>query len=271
MREIAGKPNRTPPDDARAASHRPEDSAERATELERCVAERTAELEAALLELEAFSYSVSHDLRAPLRAINGFAQILAETERERLSDEGRVLLDRLVANTRKMGKLIDDVLSYSRAGRQPLKRGAVDLAQLAKSVIDELVEQFPAVAISVGRLPVVAGDAGMLRQVLFNLLHNACKFSAKQAQPTVSIEAQGSPAIETVVVRDNGAGFDMCYADKLFGMFQRMHGDVEFPGTGVGLAIVKRLIERHGGTVAANAATGLGAEFRVSLPIAAAG
>ncbi len=234
--------------------------------LEQRVSERTAELERINRELEAFSYSVSHDLRAPLRAINGFSQILAETERERLSEDSRMLLDRVVHNTNKMGKLIEDILAYSRAGRLPLQRVSVKLDEVAASVVAELADQFPSARLTVSQLPVVLGDEAMLRQVFANLVHNAFKFSSRQPTPMIEISSRRSDGVHVIKVRDNGAGFDMGYADKLFGMFQRMHGETAFPGTGVGLAIVKRLVERHGGSVSASAAPGAGAEFRVSLP-----
>ncbi len=237
--------------------------------LEQRVAQRTAELTQANRELESFSYSVSHDLRAPLRAINGFARLLYENERERLGEDARHMLDRILHGSNRMGELIDDLLDYSRAGRVSLAPRAVDLGHLARDVAAELGETYPAARFELAPLPVIKGDSILLRQVLENLIGNALKYSARREAPQVEIGcAARSGAIE-VYVRDNGAGFDMGYAGKLFGMFQRMHTDREFPGTGVGLAICKRIIERHGGTIRAEAAPEAGATFYFTLPVAA--
>jgi PAS domain S-box-containing protein len=230
-------------------------------ELERRVHERTADLEIANRELESFSYSVSHDLRAPLRAINGYSRILVDEEGERLSDQGREMLGRVAKAATKLGELIDDVLDYSRAGRLPLTVADVDLNDLARKVAGELGEIYPATEIRVAGLPIVRGDPTMLRQVLENLLGNACKYSARSGKPLVEVGTREGPDGPALYVRDNGIGFDMNYAGKLFGMFQRMHSESEIQGTGVGLAIVKRLIERHGGRVWAEAEVGKGATF----------
>jgi signal transduction histidine kinase len=234
-------------------------------ELERRVAERTAELETSNRDLESFSYTVSHDLRAPLRAINGFASLLAESEAGRLTPDGRGLLERVVSNTRRMSQLIDDILEYSRVGRTRLEPAPTDLHGLAEDVIGELRSAYPDTEIVLHPLPRSSVDAAMMRQVFANLIGNALKFSTKSAAPRVEIGARPAAEGTEFYVRDNGAGFDMRYADKLFGMFQRMHGASEFPGTGVGLAIVKRLIERHGGRIQAEARPGQGAEFRFTL------
>ena len=237
-------------------------------QLEQRVAQRTADLEQANKELEAFSYSASHDLRTPLRAISGFSQVLIEDERERLSADGRGLLERIVRNANRMAELIDDILKYSRASRRALDRQPVDLDALAHAVAEELANG--RVLLQIGSLPTVSGDATMLRQVLENLIGNAVKFSAQREQARVEVgcrEAQGGTVF---YVKDNGAGFDMRYADKLFGMFQRLHAESEFPGTGVGLAIVKRLIERHGGRIWAEAGLDKGATFNFTLGGAAA-
>ena len=229
------------------------------------MAARTIELERANAELESFSCSVSHDLRAPLRALNGFAGILAQEERETLSPNGRALLDRIAHNAVRMGELIDDLLQFSRLGREALRRTAVDLSALARSFADELCEPYPGARVGIAALPVVAGDAAMLRQVFVNLIGNALKFSAgrEDARVEVGVEMHGDG--QAIFIRDNGAGFDMRYAGKLFGVFQRLHKESEFPGTGVGLAIVKRVVERHGGRVWAESAPGAGACFRFTL------
>lgn len=233
--------------------------------LEQRVTERTAELERANAELESLSYSISHDLRSPLRALNGYARILATDERDNLSPEGRVLLERVAHNAVRMGELIDDLLQFSRIGREQLRRENANLAELARSVADELREQYPSARVTIGPLPVVAGDSAMLRQVFVNLIGNAFKFSARRKDALVEVGVTEHDGVRAYFVRDNGAGFDMRYADKLFGVFQRMHKESEFPGTGVGLAIVKRVVERHGGRVWAEASPGLGAAFCFTL------
>lgn len=236
-------------------------------ELEQRVAARTEELTGALRELESFSYSVSHDLRAPLRALNGYAHLLQEALGERLDDEQRRMLERIARNAEKMGQLIDDILEYARAGREPLKRSAVDLEGLAREIASEQAEHYPAAHVEVAPLPSVQGDAVMLRQVFANLIANALKFTAGRAQPRVEIGACVEDGAVHCFVRDNGAGFDMAYADKLFNLFQRLHRESEFPGTGVGLAIVKRIVERHGGKVWVEATPDTGATFHFALPL----
>ncbi|MBV6475504.1 MAG: DUF3365 domain-containing protein [Rhodocyclaceae bacterium] len=235
-------------------------------ELEQRVAMRTEELTRALRELESFSYSVSHDLRAPLRALNGYARLLDESLGGRLDDEQRNMLERIARNAEKMGQLIDDILEYARAGREPLKRSAVDLDALAREIAREQAEHYPAARIEIAPLPPVQGDAVMLRQVFANLVANALKFSARREQPLVEVGGHVENGFVHCFVRDNGAGFDMAYADKLFNLFQRLHREAEFPGTGVGLAIVKRIVERHGGSIRVEAAPDAGATFRFSLP-----
>jgi signal transduction histidine kinase len=237
-------------------------------ELEQRVAARTEELTRAVRELEAFSYSVSHDLRAPLRALNGYAHLLKESQGDRLDEEQRRMFDRIALNAEKMGQLIDDILEYSRTGREPLKRAAVDLDVLAHDVVRDLAEQYPAARVEIAPLPPVEGDPVMLRQVLANLVANALKFSAGRERPVVEIGARVEGGMADCFVRDNGAGFDMAYADKLFNLFQRLHRETEFPGTGVGLAIVKRIVERHGGRVRVDAAPDAGATVHFTLPLA---
>lgn len=234
-------------------------------DLERRVEQRTADLASALRELEAFSYTVSHDLRAPLRAINGYTRLVLEDEGERLGKESRVLLDRVIASTMKMEQLIDDILEYSRAGRQPLVVKAVDVKALVMDLAAELGESFPNAQVTVGDLPDLYGDPTMLRQILANLIGNALKFASTQERPRVEIGTAERAGEAVLFVRDNGIGFDMRYAGKLFGMFQRLHADAKFPGTGVGLALVKRLVERHGGRVWAESEPGRGATFCFSL------
>ena len=236
-------------------------------ELERRVAARTEELTRALRELEAFSYSVSHDLRAPLRALNGYAHLLRESQGDKLDAEQRGMFERIARNAEKMGELIDDILEYSRTGREPLKRAAVDLDVLARDIVREQAEHHPAARIGIAPLPPVVGDPIMLRQVFANLVANALKFSARRAQPVVEIGASVDNGMAHCFIRDNGAGFDMAHAGKLFQLFQRVHHEREFPGTGVGLAIVKRIIERHGGRVWAEAAPDAGATFHFTLPL----
>lgn len=233
------------------------------------LAERTAELQAMNKELEAFSYSVSHDLRAPLRAIDGFSSILAEDYRDRLDEHGRGLLERVRRNTERMGRLIDDLLAFSRLGRQPLRTARVSLDDLVHEVLDELrpEQQREALNISVDKLGAVEADPALVKHVLTNLLSNAIKFTGKTAAPIIEIgcrDAANSDA-KTYFVKDNGAGFDMQYAEKLFGVFQRLHRPDEFEGTGVGLAIVQQIIARHGGRVWADAKPGQGAAFYFTL------
>ncbi len=233
--------------------------------LEQRVFDRTTELEVANRELESFSYSVSHDLRAPLRAINGFSQIILQNEVGKISEDGKRMFDSIVRNSNKMGQLIEDILEYSRSGRAPPERTRVDMASLAQAVVKDAAADYPETSVDIGTLPVVAADRAMVRQLLENLIGNAFKYSARSAQPHLEIGAQSDGGETVFYVRDNGVGFDMQYAGRLFGMFQRMHADDRFPGTGVGLAIVKRLVDRHGGRVWAESAAGQGATFFFTL------
>jgi signal transduction histidine kinase len=238
-----------------------------AEELELRVRERTAALEAANKELESFSYSVSHDLRSPLRAIDGFSRILLEDYAATLDAEGRRLLGVIRDNSRKMGELIDDLLEYSRLGRKTLAHTAIDMQRL----VDEVLEELPAAGgsaprLELGELPPAHGDRTLLKQAWTNLLANAVKFSSKREQPLIAVSGREDGAQCVYCVKDNGAGFDMRYHDKLFSVFQRLHGAQEFEGTGVGLAIVQRVIARHGGRVWAEGAVGAGAAFHFSLP-----
>jgi len=237
-------------------------------ELEHRVRERTVQLEVANRELESFSYSVSHDLRAPLRAINGFARILAEDYSPQLDSEGRRVLSVIRDESIRMGQLIDELLQFSRLGRQPLRLAKVDMAALARSVFAQLQTTYPErkIAFHLQTLPEASGDPALLRQVWSNLLDNAIKYT--RDRPDTRIEVTGTENSGELVysVQDNGAGFDMRYVDKLFGVFQRLHNADQFEGTGVGLALVQRLIQRHGGRVWAEGTPGQGAAFHFTLP-----
>ena len=208
---------------------------------------------------------MSHDLRAPLRAITGFASLLREDEAERLSQEGVDLLDRIRSNAERMGDLIDDVLEYSRITRIDRKREDVDVGVLVEEVLSSLRQTYPGTTCRVLPLGHVSADVAMLRQILQNLLGNAFKYSSHVADATVVIDTVEEDGVRWFRISDNGVGFDMRYADRLFGMFQRMHAAADFGGTGVGLAIVKRLVERHGGRIEAAAKPGEGASFRFHL------
>jgi signal transduction histidine kinase len=230
-------------------------------ELEERVIQRTA-------QLEAFSYSISHDLRAPLRAINGFSHIAIEEYASKLDEEGRRLLDVIVANTDKMSRLIDDLLDFSRMSRQQMAFATVDLADIADAVCFELksAEKGRRIEFKIGTLPTARGDRNLLRQVLFNLLSNAVKFTCPKPEARIKIDGRAGQGENVYSIQDNGVGFDMEYVHKLFGVFQRLHGSNEFEGTGVGLAIVQRIIQRHGGRVWAESGKGGGATFYFTLP-----
>lgn len=236
--------------------------------LERRVLERTTELQAANQELEAFSYSVSHDLRAPLRAIDGFSQALLEDYADKLDDQARDYLNRVRTATQRMGHLIDDMLTLSRVTRAEMRRETVDLSALAADVIAELQKSEPLRRVDwhIESGLVAEGDAPLLRVVLVNLLGNAWKFTGKTANAQIEFgalnNAEGAPGF---FVRDNGAGYDMAYADKLFGAFQRLHLASDFPGTGIGLATVQHIVHRHGGRLWAEGAVGKGATFYFTL------
>lgn len=237
-------------------------------ELEQRVNERTAQLRAANKELEAFSYSVSHDLRAPLRSIDGFSQILLDDYLDALDEAGKDYLRRVKDAARRMGELIDDLLDLSRTTRQELRREVVDLSALARIVATDLQRGEPERRVEFivsGGLSVV-GDARVLRVVLENLLGNSWKFTAKKPQARVEFGLTEYEGARAYFVRDNGVGFDMAYSGKLFGAFQRLHSSEEFEGTGVGLATVARIVHRHGGKVWAEGKVGEGATFYFTLP-----
>lgn len=232
--------------------------------LEQRIAERTQELTQANSELEAFTYTVSHDLRAPLRAIDGFSSILREDFKSQLPEDASGLLDRISNNARQMGGLIDGLLDFSRLLRTEVTRVEVDLGKLVQQVLDSL-DAHRRAAIECPTLPVIQADPVLIQQVWMNLIDNALKFSSKVAQPRVVITCEALEAHWRFSVKDNGAGFDMKYADKLFNVFERLHHKKDFDGTGVGLAIVKRIIERHGGHISAESAVGEGACFVFTL------
>jgi PAS domain S-box-containing protein len=229
---------------------------------------RAAQLEATNKELESFTYTVSHDLRAPLRAIAGYARMLTDDYGDKLDHEAQRFLGVIGANTRMMSQLIDDLLAFSKLGRQSMSYLEVDMATLAREAFDGLGE-LPgqaAAELVLNPLPMVLGDRLLLRQVWANLLSNAVKYSSTRSVPLIEITASGDSTEHIFCVKDNGVGFDMKYYDKLFGVFTRLHDAREFSGTGVGLAIVQRIIERHGGRVWAEAEVNKGAVFCFSLP-----
>jgi signal transduction histidine kinase len=228
--------------------------------------EAGARLADANKELDAFSYSVSHDLRTPLRAIDGYAQMLEEDYGGSLDDEGRRLLGVVRGGAKRMNRQIEDLLAFSRLGRQPLNKAPVDMAQLARATLDELGDAARRARIRSYEVPKASSDANLMRHVWLNLLGNALKYSSKRAEPSVEIGGRQEIADTVYWVRDNGAGFDMRQAKRLFGVFQRLHRDDEFPGTGAGLAIVQRIVVRHGGRVWAEAQPDAGATFYFSLP-----
>ena len=232
--------------------------------LEQRVQARTAELERSMRDMESISYSIAHDLRAPLRSVNGFAQVIAEEEGDRLSENGRQMFERIARSSRNMGQMLTDMLELLRVVQVELVAQPVPMAALASVVAEGLAPQVPKARIDVGPLPDALGDATLLRQVLSNLLDNALKYSRHQSEPQVSVGFDAGS--DAYFVRDNGMGFDMARANKLFGLFQRLHAGTDVPGMGVGLAIVARIIERHGGTIWAESATGQGACFWFRVP-----
>jgi signal transduction histidine kinase len=237
-------------------------------ELEQRVARRTAELEAANKEMETFSYSVSHDLRAPVRAIVGFGEIMREDHGEQLDAEGRRKLDIILDEAKRMGQLIDDLLAFSRLGRQSIEPVTLDMTEMARRMFDRLASQNGAARaeLRLGSLPSVVGDRALVDQVWANLVANAIKYSSKREHPLIEIGAISDETEHIYYVRDNGAGFDPRYKSKLFGVFQRLHDASEFSGTGVGLALVQRIVMRHHGRVWAEGKPDQGASFYFALP-----
>ena len=230
--------------------------------------ERAIQLETTVKELEAFSYSVSHDLRSPLRSIDGFSQALLEDYADQLPEEGQNYLKRVRAAAQRMAELIDDLLNLSKVTRAPMKLVPVDLSQLAERIAAELQRTQPERQVSFNITPNMKarGDLSLIQAVLENLLNNAWKYSSKRDQAQIDFGSKYENGETIYFVQDNGAGFDMAYAGKLFGAFQRLHAITEFPGTGIGLATVQRIIHRHGGRVSAEGAVDQGATFYFTLP-----
>ncbi len=237
-------------------------------ELEQRVIQRTAQLEAANKELEAFSYSVSHDLRSPLRAIDGFSKIVIEGYYNKLDEEGKRLLNVIRYNTQKMGQLIDDLLTLSRLGRKEIQISDIDMTELAKAVFEELKTNIGQrnIGFNIKTLPTAFADRQLIQHVFVNLLSNAIKFTIPSKEAFVEVGGWSEGEENIYYVKDNGVGFDMKYKNKLFGVFQRLHSESEFEGIGVGLAIAHRVIQRHGGRLWAEGEVNKGAAFYFTLP-----
>jgi len=244
-------------------------AAEEIGRLNEALIRRAEQIESINRDLESFAYSVSHDLRVPLRAIDGFSHLVLKRYGDKLDDEGRRLLNVVRDSVSRMGQMIDDILVFSRTGRLVMAESEVNMENLARAALEELAPNLTGrdVKVEIGRLPPVHGDPAMLRQVWVNLLANAVKFT--RPKPAAQIEVEGKiEGTECVYfVKDNGVGFDMQYADKLFGVFQRLHGIEEFEGTGIGLATAKRIITKHGGRVWAEGKVNEGATFYFALPV----
>jgi light-regulated signal transduction histidine kinase (bacteriophytochrome) len=229
---------------------------------------RSEELAAAYQELESFSYSISHDLRSPLLFMKGFAQMLEDRFGEQLGEEGLQMLHVIRDGGRNMDQMIVGLLAFSRAGRQPLRLQQLDMSAIVRAVVAEAVAVHtgPQAAIDIAPLPSAAADSVVIRHVWSNLIGNALKYSSKRPDPRIRISGSAGNGEVTYQIEDNGAGFDMSHAEKLFGVFKRLHGTDEFPGTGVGLAIVHRIISRHGGRIWAHGEPGIGARIQFTLP-----
>ena len=238
-------------------------------QLENKVSVRTRELETVNKELEAFSYSVSHDLRAPLRAVSGYAMMLKEDYEDSFDDEAKRITNNILSNVKMMGRLIDDLIAFSRLGKREVRRQATDMQALAENCAAELKQSWPEekFLISVDPLPSCKGDEDLLKQVWMNLIGNAMKYSSQNPDPRITVGATENGKGIVYFIRDNGAGFDMKYADKLFKVFQRLHSQEEFEGTGVGLALVKRILDKHQGEIWAESTPGEGAIFYFRLPV----
>ena len=238
-------------------------------ELEQRVIERTSQLEAANKELEAFSYSVSHDLRAPLRAVDGFSKFVLEDYEDKLDSEGKRLLKLIRSNIQKMDQLITDLLALSRVARNELNFSGIDMTQMAISMFNETAapDVHDKISLKIDPVPEAYADPTYIRQIWANLIANAIKFSSKEKKPSIKICGSTENGFNVYYVKDNGVGFNPEYAHKLFGVFQRLHKSDDFEGTGVGLAIVQRIIHRHGGKVWAESEEGKGATFYFSLPV----
>ncbi|WGQ09214.1 ATP-binding protein [Pedobacter gandavensis] len=236
-------------------------------ELEQKVAERTAQLESVNKELESFSYSVSHDLRAPIRAINGYTKILVEDYEAVIDEDGVKILQSIINNSKKMGELIDDLLAFSKLGRKQVTVSTVDMLDLVDQVKEEvLLEQHKNLPeFNIAKLPNAIADKSLIKQVWINLISNAIKYSRHKEKTTIEIGSYQEDDHIVYFVKDGGAGFDMQYYDKLFGVFQRLHSQEEFEGTGIGLAIVHRIVQRHQGKVWAESTLNEGSCFYFSL------
>ena len=237
------------------------------THLEDLVAERTKKLESLNKELEAFSYSVSHDLRSPLRAIDGFGQVLMEECSDKLDDDGQHYIERMRAAAVKMGNLIDDMLKLSRIARTELKKEDVNISQIIEEIIADFEESNPnrKVKFIIKKGVIVKGDSALLKLMIENLLSNAWKFTSKKDEAVIEFGVTTEKDICIYFIKDNGAGFDMEYTEKLFTPFHRLHSESEFPGTGIGLANVKRIVTMHGGEIWAEAKVGQGAAFYFTI------
>ena len=236
-------------------------------ELQRCVRKHAAELEEANKELEAFSYSVSHDLRAPLRAVDGFTSMVLARYSEQMPPDAKRLLQQVDASAKRMAQLIEDLLRFSKLSRQTLTKSRVNISEMVNTIVQELRNESLGreIEVRISDLPNVTGDPSLLRQVFVNLLSNAFKFTRK-TKALIEVGCDTSGVENVFFVRDNGAGFDMAYANRLFSVFQRLHTQDQFEGTGVGLSIVQRIVQRHGGRIWAQAEVGKGATFYVALP-----
>jgi light-regulated signal transduction histidine kinase (bacteriophytochrome) len=236
--------------------------------LEQKVIERTAQLESANKELGSFSYSVSHDLRAPIRAINGYARILEEDNGANLDEDGRSALMAIVNNSKKMGQLIDDLLAFSKLGRKEVAASDINMGAFVKSIIAELFSEDKENRVEISLKPLLhaKGDQSLIKQVWINLISNAIKYSRHKPKTYIEIGCYEKEKQVVYYVKDNGAGFDMKYYDKLFGVFQRLHSQEEFEGTGIGLAIVQKIVSRHNGTAWAESKLTKGSSFYFSLP-----
>lgn len=230
---------------------------------------RTSELEEVNTELESFSYSVSHDLRAPLRAISGFSEVLAKDYSDQLDDEAKIFFAEITRNARKMGELIDNLLEFSRLSKQDIFRDSIDMNKLVENILVEFrnLQSKRDIDLQIQELPEVEGDKNMLKQLFYNLVSNAFKYTGKKEYTTIEIGSYSRNREQVFYVKDNGAGFDPSYYNKLFGVFQRLHSSMEFEGTGVGLAIVQKIAAKHGGEVWAEGKVNEGACFYVSLPL----
>lgn len=237
-------------------------------ELNKDLKNKNEELQLMNQELESFSYSVSHDLRAPLRSINGYSEILKEDYQEKLEEEGNRILDSIMKNSTRMSELIDCLLDFSRLGRKEITKTHIDMHVLVDSVMKELDMSSDNINLkyNINDLPPANGDVNLLKQVWINLIGNAVKYSGKKENPLVELGSRRDTDSTIYYVKDNGAGFNMEFSDKLFGVFQRLHSSNEFEGVGIGLAIVQRIISRHGGRVWAEAEVDKGATFYFSLP-----